>query len=215
MRKIDVEKRTLSGFDPCFTVNLPVQPIVYPMDSFYAQAGRTLPLIEAITGDQMPEPFRSLLVHEVDMTSTLERYHKGRIELSLISLDQRDDFYFRASTLVLAGCGKRVEFGAIRINLSLFKPVARQLILEGRQPLGSILAQCEVAYRSKPKAFLRMESDDYINAALGLEGKHVLYGRRNTLTDPTQRSLAEIVEILPPESDQSEQGTAAAGGSAR
>jgi hypothetical protein len=109
MRKIDVEKRTLSGFDPCFTVNLPVQPIVYPMDSFYAQAGRTLPLIEAITGDQMPEPFRSLLVHEVDMTSTLERYHKGRIELSLISLDQRDDFYFRA---LHAGAGGAAESGS-------------------------------------------------------------------------------------------------------
>ena len=37
-----------------------------------------------------------------------------------------------------------------------------------------------------------------INDALKLTGAQVLYGRRNTLFDPKGRSLAEIVEILPP-----------------
>ncbi len=183
---------------------LPVQPLVYPLDSFYAHAGRPLPRIEAVPGDQLPEPYRSLLTHDVDMTSTLERFHNGRIQLNVITSDQRDDFYFRASALVIEGTGKRIEFGAIRINLSLFKPAARQLILEAKLPLGGILLQCAVPYRSRPKAFLRMESDDYINAALGLRGAHTLYGRRNTLTDPNQRSLAEIVEILPPEEPAAE-----------
>ena len=181
---------------------LAVQPVIYPLDSFYARAGRSLPFIEAIPAGEMPEPCRSLLVHDVDMTSTLERFHHGRIHLDIILLDQRDDFYFRASTLVIDGSGKRVEFGAIRINLSLFKPAPRQLIIEGRLPLGRILQECSVAYSSRPKALLRMHSDSYINSALGLEGEHVLYGRRNPLTDPKQRSLAEIVEILPPEQER-------------
>jgi hypothetical protein len=33
---------------------------------------------------------------------------------------------------------------------------------------------------------------------LHLQGAHVLYGRRNTLSNPAGKSLAEIVEILPP-----------------
>jgi hypothetical protein len=171
------------------------------LDSFYARAGRPLPFIEAIPGDHVPEPYRGLLMHDVDMTSTLERFHGGRVHLDIVLRDQRDDFYFRASTLVIDGSGKRVEFGAIRINLGLFKPAPRQLILEGALPLGRILQECSVPYTSRPKAFLRMLSDPHINACLGLEGVRVLYGRRNTLTDPKQRSLAEIVEILPPEPD--------------
>ena len=45
----------------------------------------------------------------------------------------------------------------------------------------------------------RVESDDFINRALQITGKHTLYGRRNTHFDTQERPLAEIVEILPPE----------------
>ena len=37
-----------------------------------------------------------------------------------------------------------------------------------------------------------------INGLLGLSGAHLLYGRRNTLLNADGKSLAEIVEILPP-----------------
>jgi hypothetical protein len=55
-----------------------------------------------------------------------------------------------------------------------------------------------VQHSSQPKAYLRVASDRFINEALGLTGAHILYGRRNTLFDPQDRPLAEIVEILPP-----------------
>ena len=53
-------------------------------------------------------------------------------------------------------------------------------------------------HTSRPKAFLRIQADEFIRRALRLDGPAVLYGRRNTLFDPVQRPLAEIVEILPP-----------------
>ena len=40
--------------------------------------------------------------------------------------------------------------------------------------------------------------EDNANLAFGLTGKHVLYGRRNTLSNPEGHPLAELVEILPP-----------------
>ena len=60
------------------------------------------------------------------------------------------------------------------------------------------MQECAVKHSSRPKAFLRLASDHFINQALRLTGAHVLYGRRNTLFDPQDRPLAEIVEILPP-----------------
>jgi chorismate-pyruvate lyase len=175
-----------------------VLPIAYPLDDFYAQAGRALPPIEAVAGDDVPEPYKSLLVHQDDMTPTLEKFHGERIHLAVLSRQQRDDFYFREVVLLLDKSDKPVEFGAIKINLALFPSAARKEILEERRPLGTLLGDYTIVHTSRPKAYLRIQSDDFINAAFRLDKSQWLYGRRNTLWDPQQRPLAEIVEILPP-----------------
>ena len=175
-----------------------VLPIAYPLDEFYALAGMTLPVIEAVPGEAVPEPYKSLLVHQDDMTPTLEKFHRDSVHLRVLRRQRREDAYFREVVLVTDKGERPVEFGAIKINLLLFKPKARQEILEERVPLGHILHECGVTHTSRPKAFLRLRSDAFINAALQLMGEHELYGRRNTLWDPQQRPLAEIVEILPP-----------------
>lgn len=175
-----------------------VMPCAYPLDDFYARAGKPLPPIEAMPGESVPEPFRSLLVHDSDMTSTLEGFHHAAVVLEVLGRDLRGESYFREVVLRLVGSGKPVEFGAIKISLNLLPPEARHLILEERLPLGHILKQCKVPHTSRPKAFIKVAPDDVIRRALGFEGADALYGRRNTLLDPQQRPLAEIVEILPP-----------------
>jgi chorismate-pyruvate lyase len=174
-------------------------PIAYPLDDFYAQQNLALPRIEAVDGKDVPEPYRSLLVHADDMTPTLEKFHGDKIHIRVLRRQQRDDFYFREVVLVLDGDERPVEFGAIKMNLALFSSAARKLILEEREPLGHILRDCAVTHSSRPKAYLRVESDELINRALNLTGRHTLYGRRNTHFDTNDRPLAEIVEILPPE----------------
>jgi hypothetical protein len=131
------------------------------------------------------------------MTPTLERFHGGPVQLKVLGRRRKEDFYFREVILLAEGTGRIVEFGAIKINLVLFSPEAREQILAEVQPLGHILATCRVPHISRPSAFLRIASDRLINEILNLSGAQVLYGRRNSLLDPQQRSLAEIVEILP------------------
>lgn len=171
---------------------------VYPLDEFYAQAGHDLPRIDLIPATEVPKPFRQLLVHESDMTSTLERFHGERIHLQLFRRQEAGSFYFREVALILDRRQIPVEFGAIKIALSLFPEPARELIREGRLPLGRILADCNVTYSSQPQAFLRLGADPFMSSVLRLSGAPLLYGRRNTLVDASGRSLAEIVEILPP-----------------
>jgi chorismate-pyruvate lyase len=173
-------------------------PIAYPLDDFYAQQGLGLPCIEAVEGKDVPEPYRALLVHGDDMTPTLEKFHGDKIHIRVMRRQQRDDYYFREVVLVLDQDERPVEFGAIKMNLALFSPAARKLILEEREPLGHILRDCGVTHASRPKAYLRVESDELISGALQLTGRHTLYGRRNTHFDTDNRPLAEIVEILPP-----------------
>ena len=170
----------------------------HPLDDFYEHAGRTLPKIAVVQGAAVPEPYQQLLVHEGDMTPTLEKFYGATIHLQVLRREKRESFYFREVVLLTDDADRRVEYGAIKIFLDLFPLSARNDILAERLPLGSILAKYKIEHTSRPKGFLRIESDEYINLALGLTGKHTLYGRRNTLSNPDGHPLAEIVEILPP-----------------
>jgi hypothetical protein len=120
------------------------------------------------------------------------------LHIEVLASHMMENDYFRESALVLNGSGKRVEYGAIKIMLDLFPVEARQEILRGHLPLGRILAVFGIAFASRPRAFLRMASDEFIARALNLKERQILYGRRNTLLDTWERPLAEIVEILPP-----------------
>ena len=172
--------------------------ISHPLDEFYAQMGLTLPPLQQVDGEAVPQPFKRLLVHNNDMTPTLEKFHQRDIHLRLLGRRRKGSEYFREVVLLLDDSDQPVEFGAIKIFLSLFTRQARRQILQERRPLGHILQECGVQHNSRPRAFLRLASDRFINEALRLAGANVLYGRRNTLLDSQERPLAEIVEILPP-----------------
>ncbi len=171
--------------------------LVHPLDQFYAQAGKPLPPLDVIEGEAVPEPYRRLLVHQADMTPTLEKFHGILLHLRVIGSRRQGAEYFREVTLLRDDNNQPVEFGAIKISLHLFPASAQAEILQEHQPLGHILESCRIQHTSRPSAFFRIASDRLINELLQLSGAQVLYGRRNTLFDPHQRALAEIVEILP------------------
>ncbi|MEO5802595.1 MAG: hypothetical protein ABIR24_03630 [Verrucomicrobiota bacterium] len=171
---------------------------VYPLDEFYRQRGEAFPTVGGVEPSEMPEPYKSLLVHDGDMTSRLESFHCDTIHIELLARHVHENEYFREVILKLNGSQKPVEFGAIKINLDLFPDDARKEILKEHRPLGHILKKFNIAHSSRPKSFLTLSADNFINRALKLTVAHSLYGRRNTLVDPWDRPLAEIVEILPP-----------------
>jgi chorismate-pyruvate lyase len=170
----------------------------YPMEEYYARHRLKMPLVKRLEPDQVPEPYHGLLVHDRDMTSRLESFHKRKVHIRLLNRRLHGSEYFREVALELDGSRKPVEFGAIKINLDLFAAEAREEIRRELRPLGRILHTFDIAFMSRPSAYLLVAADSFIGGALGLKGKHSLYGRRNTLLDAWERTLAEIVEILPP-----------------
>jgi chorismate-pyruvate lyase len=171
--------------------------LAHPLDEFYAEAGQPLLPMTAVEGVAVPEPYKTLLVHQNDMTPTLESFYGRNLHLKVLGRRSKGGCYYREVVLVVDGTDQPAEFGAIKIDLALFEAAARSEILREELPLGRILREHKVPHASRPRAFLRLASDRFINTALGLTGAQVLYGRRNSLLDPQGRSLAEIVEILP------------------
>src|SRR5689334_5146854 len=93
-------------------------PYAHPLDEFYARAGLKLPKIDRIADQDLPQPYRSLLSHEKDMTPTLEKHHGAEIHLRVLGRERRGDFYFREVVLELDGSNTPVEFGAIKMSLA-------------------------------------------------------------------------------------------------
>ena len=172
--------------------------LLQPLREIYGDANHALPSLEVLAGTEIPEPYRSLLVHDRDMTRTLEAHHGDGIRLRTLTCGTQDGIYRRMVALELEHSGQAVEFGATRVHLERFPEPWRGLILAGQRPLGGILNAWGIAYRSRPSAFFRTDADERIREALGLTAPVLLYGRRNTLFDTAGLPLADILEILPP-----------------
>jgi len=172
--------------------------LLYPLDEFYRRAGLVVPKASLVVGSEVPEPYRALLVHERDMTPTLEKYHAERIHLRTIGRRVDGEALSRLVVLTTNEGLKPVEFGAIVIHLDQFPTEAREVILGCHVPLGTILADFAIEHYSRPTAFLRVSADPLINGSLATAGTEELYGRRNVLKTPDGRALADVIEILPP-----------------
>jgi len=171
---------------------------IYPLDEFYAQAGLSLPLVDLVRGDEVPEPYRSLLVHARDMTPTLENAYGGNIQLRVLQSGLAGQVLSREVVLAPEGSTKPVAFGVIKINLEYLPDAVRRLVLEGKRPLGAVLRGETIEHASHPDRYIRVAADPLILRALDLNSPCVLWGRRNVITDAAERTLAHVVEILPP-----------------
>src|SRR5574341_1100338 len=102
--------------------------VLHPLDEFYRRSQLPLPAWEPLTGEEVPEPYRRLLVHENDMTSTLETFHTATIHVHVLSRTRAGQQYFR-EVILETEHATPVELGAIKIHLDRFAPAARKEIL--------------------------------------------------------------------------------------
>ena len=171
--------------------------LLYPLSAFDPDDGGVLTSASILEAEELPEPYRMLLAHDRDMTGTLEIYFKQRMTLRVYGKHQEGDNLFRQVVLEGVNDGKPKEFGAIRIDLTCFDGETRKLIEACVTPLGQVLREHDVAYISNPSAYLRVTPDDLLCKALQVD-HGPLYGRKNELTTPDNRAIAQIIEILPP-----------------
>lgn len=171
--------------------------LLMPMHFFYEKNGQALPDFQFMDRHDMPYPYRSLLVHENDMTPTLAAFYHSNLSLEVHELERTDNYLLRLVSLRAVTDGQPVEFGAIGIQLDSFAPEIRELIVQGKAPLGGILGEHEISHFGKPAAFFSLPADQLVAKALKQEVGETLYGRCNQLVDADGMVLADIVEILP------------------
>jgi hypothetical protein len=167
---------------------------------FYPQLDEELPLdAMLIPPHDVPEPQRTLLVHQGDMTSTLAKYHRDEIVLRELERHLSGRRLTRHIVLQSHRAGRPVEYGASRIHLAVLGEQVCRMVLAGHEPLGGILNTHGVKYTSCPGGFYRVRANELMQRTLQLDQPQWLYGRCNCLRDLTGQTIAEVVEILPPE----------------
>lgn len=175
---------------------LPPPPWAAVLDRFYRKRGERVPPLRRLMGEEMPSPYRELLVHSKDMTPTLESFYGQPLGLTVVTRDLDNGDYMRE--VVLTAGARPVEYGAIRILLDHFPPATRDVVLRERRPLGGILQDAGLPHVGWPQAFFKTQADAHMKDLLCLAEPCDLYGRRNVLLDGSRRLLAEVIEILSP-----------------
>jgi len=169
---------------------------LHPLDLAYARAGLEPPVARPIGPDGIPQPYRSLLVHQRDMTLTLEAHFGGRVVLRPLSTFTSGPWYYRRVLLAQEYSGRPVEMGAIRIKLAALPRKVQAEIRRNRIPLGRILRDGGVDFTSMPREFFAVTPNPEMMGVFWMREPRTLYGRRTeVLLDG--RAIGDIVEVLP------------------
>ena len=170
--------------------------ILYPLDFLCDHAGTIAPAVKAIPADRIPPPYHALLVHEDEMTQTLERHVGGSVVLRALSSVRKAPWYFRHVLLSEEASGRPVVMGAVGIRVDRFKPRVRTQIFLEEVPLGRILREAGIDCKSRPQVFFEVTPTPEIMGIFWMREPRTLYGRQTEMTLQGAR-IGNIVEILP------------------
>lgn len=155
-----------------------------------------LPSYQLVPAEEVPEPYRRLLVHEEHMTVTVEAFHGDLVDVRVLTTNLTPDWYARKILLVLQQTGRIVQFGIVRVLLKHCGPAVRAEILAQQTPLGRILIEHDVLRRIEPTAYLRVSPGPWIRDWFGIPPRET-YGRLGIIHCDGQPAI-ELLEIVAP-----------------
>ena len=145
----------------------------------------------------VPEPYKSMLVHEHHMTVTMEEYYQSPVDVRIIDQNLAGDVYSRKIVLTKTGSDQVVQFGIVRFNLSYVTDPVRNEILKGQTPLGRILVEHNVLRHIDLGAVLRITCGPALAEYMKIVPETVTYGRLATIFCNRQPAV-DLLEIPAP-----------------
>lgn len=164
--------------------------------------------MKLIPARELPEPHRTLLVHEHHMTVALEAHYGRPVQLEKLAVRQVGDDYARKLLLRAGTDGPVVMAGIMRFLLQHCAEGVRQEILEARKPLGRILIEHDVMREIRAAAFLKVGLQNDLGELFGVietsaagaeETKSHTFGRLAVMLCNGEPAI-ELLEIVAPQS---------------
>lgn len=159
------------------------------------------PLIRAaehVPGSLVPEPYRTMLVHERHMTVTMEKYHECSVDVHV--LDRTTDeggIYGRKIILTKEGTDVPVQFGIVRFDFQFVTDAVREQILSEAIPLGRVLINHNVLRHIDLGAIVKVTAGPALARYLHMEAGAETYGRLATIFC-NKRPAVDLFEVSAP-----------------
>jgi hypothetical protein len=148
-----------------------------------------------LPGSEMPEPYRSLLVHNEHMTHALRRHHGCKVDLYIMERHHEGDLYSRKIFLNRLNTAYTVELGLVRLDLRYVAEEVRRDIVAAQLPLGAVLTRHNVLRRIEPKWFLHFPASSSVLKWFGNRDNVETYGRLGTIYCNHEPAV-EVLEIV-------------------
>jgi len=146
---------------------------------------------------EIPQPYRRLLVHTHHMTVTVEEFYQQTVDVKVLECQQHGNDYARKILLTLQGSGRVVQFGIVRIDLSVLTDPVRQEIEAGRTPLGRVLIEHGVLRTVQPVGYFEAILSSAMLHRFGLSEPRITYGRIGVISTDGHPAI-QVAEILAP-----------------
>ena len=147
---------------------------------------------------EVPQAYRRLLVHEEHMTVAMEAHHESIVDVEVLQTRVTGDQYARKILLRRQSDQKVVQFGILRLNLSLLTDEVRSEIEQQIRPLGRILVRHNVMRSVHLDRLWRVILGKDLQQHFQTNVEHEAYGRTAAI-DLGGRRAVEVLEIVAPE----------------
>lgn len=169
--------------------------IFHPAEDTFA----VMRAVEAVT---VPEPYRHLLAHHSHMTVAMERHHGGPVSLRVVQVADQSGHGggYAREILLMRGDGTVVQYGIVRLDLSIVDAPTEALIRAGRVPLGRVLIEAGIHREVHDVSLLEVRSGPALCRLFGSETCQPTFGRVATMSLSGWPAM-ELLEVACPPRD--------------
>ena len=166
------------------------------VDVFYADASR-LGTFETVAPNRVCSPYSRLLEHNHHMTVAVEDFHNSSVDVRVLEVQQHRSTYSRKISLLTQDTGNAVQFGIVRLDLSVLEPQVQEQIKQQQIPLGRVLIENNVLRQVALHQLYRVKCGPDLAKILNVPVNSLTYGR-TALIYCNGKAAVELLEIVSP-----------------
>lgn len=174
------------------------QPDLQELVRLFYAAPENLARFEAVTAEQMPAVYRTLLAHQNHMTVTVEGFHHDVVDVEVLDRQKSPGSYARKILLRTRRGGRVIQFGIPRLKTACVSETVREQIESEKIPLGRVLIENGVLREVELTALWKVTPGPDLTRMLELPAPMVTYGR-TALIRLNGEPAVELLEIVAPE----------------
>lgn len=149
----------------------------------------------AVSADEISEPQRSLLNHDMHMTVTVEKFHSSLVDVEVLDKNRDKNFYTREILLRRQSDKAVVQYGIVRLNFDFLDDNVVAEIEAQETPLGRILISHNVLRRVKLLSLYEIKAGQRLSEFLRLSDEQKCYGR-TALIFCDDNPAIELLEVV-------------------